>query len=162
MNLRKIVFFIFISTSFGLAQLSPGDLHKSHAFLEGVENCTKCHSSGQKLNSDNCLNCHSLLKARIDAGKGLHAGKKFQNCESCHIDHQGRNFDLIYWENGKNSFNHSSTGYTLEGKHNELKCEQCHNSKNISNPEIYKDKDKDLARLPDVSYYEGLDPCSRL
>ena len=30
------------------AQISPGELTKSHAHLEGMLNCTKCHVLGDK------------------------------------------------------------------------------------------------------------------
>ncbi|RMH64408.1 MAG: cytochrome C [Calditrichaeota bacterium] len=117
------------------AQLSPGDLHRSHAFLEGLENCTKCHESGRKLNPDKCLDCHVVLKKRIDNKKGLHAGKKFKDCATCHVEHHGRDFDLIYWENGRNNFDHKATGYTLEGAHAKQKCRDCHAPQNIRGPD---------------------------
>ncbi len=126
------------------AQLSPGDLHKSHAHLEGVMNCTQCHEIGQQLSGDYCLNCHVLLKERISEGKGLHAGKDYRKCENCHIEHQGRDYDLIYWKDGKDKFDHSLTGYPLEGKHATLSCEKCHRESYIQTPEKYKSKGKDL------------------
>jgi len=55
------------------AQISPGDLTKSHAQLEGMLNCTKCHVLGDKVSNDKCLECHKELKARIDQKKGYHA-----------------------------------------------------------------------------------------
>ncbi len=138
------IFFNFVSIAF--AQLSPGDLHKSHAHLEGVENCTKCHERGKKLNPKNCLTCHTILKERIENKKGLHANKEFRQCETCHIDHHGRDYDLIFWDGKKDDFDHSKTGFEHEGKHKELKCAKCHNPENIANPQKLKDKKKDLKR----------------
>jgi len=106
----------------GMAQLSPGDLHRSHKHLEGIENCTSCHESGEKLSADKCLDCHLILKKEINAKKGLHSRSEFQVCADCHVEHQGRDFDLIYWKEGIQNFDHTQTGYRLEGKHKNLKC----------------------------------------
>ena len=137
--------FLFVYLSAAFAQLSPGDLHKSHAFLEGVGNCTKCHSQGKKLNSDNCLNCHSLLKERIDKGQGLHAKSEYKDCATCQVDHLGRDYDLIYWgKQGRDKFDHTKTGYKLEGAHAGLQCANCHTAKNIKSASLLNQKKKDL------------------
>jgi hypothetical protein len=128
------------------AQLSPGDLHKSHQDLEGIENCTKCHSQGKQLAPEKCLACHTLLKTQIDQNKGLHARPDYAKCDACHIEHQGRDFDLVYWKDGQDNFNHDLTGYKLEGAHRQLKCEKCHTEKNIENPQALLDKKKDLSK----------------
>ena len=94
--------------------------------MEGIENCTKCHTSGKQLSADKCLSCHTLLRDRIKQKKGLHAQPDYNKCDVCHIEHQGRDFDLIYWKDGKNEFNHELTGYKLEGAHSKLECEKCH------------------------------------
>jgi len=139
-----VIFFSLVT--FGFAQLSPGDLHKSHTHLEGIENCTTCHESGKQLSSDNCLSCHTLLKERIDQNKGLHANNEYRQCETCHVDHLGKNYEMIYWEGDKEKFDHNKTGYKLEDKHKELKCEKCHNAQNIVDPNKLKDKKKDLSK----------------
>lgn len=110
------------------AQLSPGDLTKGHASLEGIQNCTQCHDVGQKLDGSKCLACHVELKTRVDQGKGFHASQKVKSkeCIACHFDHKGRDFNIIYWEGGKDHFDHDLTGYKLEGKHQTDKCETCH------------------------------------
>jgi len=126
------------------AQLSPGDLQKSHAQLEGLENCTKCHGVGQQISSSKCLACHTILQDQIQNKKGLHANPGYEQCEKCHIEHQGRDFDLIYWENGRENFNHKKTGYTLEGKHAQLECRNCHKPTNIQNQALLRQKGKNL------------------
>ena len=47
------------------AQISPGDLSKAHASLEGVSNCTKCHTVGKKVTSEKCLDCHKEINLSI-------------------------------------------------------------------------------------------------
>ena len=133
------------------AQLSPGELSKPHAFLEGLDNCSKCHGFDQKLSSEKCLACHTYLAERIKSGKGMHANPEHKQCEVCHVEHQGRDFELVYWKDGKEKFDHGKTGYSLDGKHSQLECRVCHKAGNI------RDKDKLTALKKDLSRtYLGL------
>jgi hypothetical protein len=108
------------------AQLSPGDLANPHAHLEGVRNCTQCHTIGQKVANDKCLNCHKDVQSRISAGKGFHASAevKGKDCAQCHNDHHGRNFNLVRFDT--KTFNHANTGWALSGKHAQIDCRSCH------------------------------------
>ncbi|MEW5795283.1 MAG: hypothetical protein AB1772_02880 [Candidatus Zixiibacteriota bacterium] len=108
------------------AQLSPGDLHQSHAFLEGVQNCNRCHGTDAHLIANKCLECHSLIRDRLNARTGLHGSQNYRECQLCHVEHQGRDFDLVCWKNGHEGFNHAHTGYALDGKHASLECRACH------------------------------------
>jgi hypothetical protein len=127
-------------TSAVQAQLSPGELHKSHAFLEGMDNCGKCHSSDRSNLSNQCLQCHTAIKERQDAGRGLHGSAKYRDCEMCHVEHHGRDFDLIYFEGGVEAFDHAATGYTLIGRHADLTCRKCHRPEHIADPEGLKEQ----------------------
>ncbi len=122
----------------GFAQLSPGELAKSHSHLEGLSNCTKCHILGKKVSNSKCLECHTELKSQTDKGKGYHSSKEVANkeCISCHSDHHGKKFDMIHFE--KEKFNHDLTGYLLEGAHNKLTCEKCHKAEFIDDANIKK------------------------
>ncbi len=113
------------------AQLSPGELQQSHANLEGIENCTRCHERGQQLNPQRCLNCHTVLYDRIKKNQGLHSRAEYKSCGNCHIEHQGRTTALIFWPNGQDKFDHQLTGYPLQGKHAALQCRSCHTSGHI-------------------------------
>ncbi len=118
------------------AQFSPGELAKSHASLEGMENCTQCHVLGQKIENSKCLECHTLIKTRMDLKRGYHASAEVRHkaCNQCHHDHGGRNYQMILWDPGK--FNHDLTGYKLEGKHKTDRCEHCHQSTLIREPAV--------------------------
>ena len=99
------------------AQLaSPGELAKPHAALEGMSNCTKCHPAGGQLSAALCLDCHKELKKRVDASSGFH-GRMRENersgCNSCHKDHEGRDFSMIEWKPTKERFDHGRTGWPL-------------------------------------------------
>ena len=139
-----ITFLIFAGMADLSAQLSPGDLANAHKNLEGLENCTKCHEIGKKVLPEKCLDCHKPLRERINANKGLHAQAAYRNCVDCHADHHGRDYQLIWWKDGQKNLDHRQTGYQLEGKHNQVECRQCHQSKNITNIERLKSRGKDL------------------
>jgi hypothetical protein len=153
-NLLLITIFVYTDL---YSQLSPGDLHKTHAFLEGIQNCTKCHVQAQKLDPENCLNCHSLLKNQMDKRAGLHANSEYRDCVNCHVDHLGREYEMIFWgADGKTAFDHSKTGYNLSGAHTKLECRKCHNETKIKDKEKLLNKSKDLNRT-----FLGLDiKCS--
>jgi hypothetical protein len=54
-----------------------------------------------------------------------------QDCVHCHLEHNGVDFPLIHWEPSRENFDHSQTGYRLEGKHASVPCVQCHVPKNM-------------------------------
>lgn len=71
----------------------------------------------------------------MDANLGYHADKK-DNCGRCHSDHNGRPFELVYWPRDIDNFDHIETGYSLTGKHKDVKCNQCHTKEFIVGEEI--------------------------
>ena len=117
-------------------QLSPGDLSEAHAHLEGMSNCTKCHTLGDKVSNQKCLDCHQFLAERIKYNKGYHSSVdvRGKDCFSCHSEHHGRKFEMIRFDQDK--FNHDLTGYRLEGQHKQIDCRACHTDDNIIDYEI--------------------------
>lgn len=136
LNLAAVLLAVICGWKSSFAQLSPGELHQSHAFLEGLSNCGKCHGPHQQILSDNCLNCHATIKSSLTAETGLHGRNGYADCAGCHVEHQGRNYELIYWENGRKKFEHGLTGYELKGKHTGLECQKCHQPKNVTSKEL--------------------------
>ncbi|MFQ6604967.1 MAG: hypothetical protein ACE5D8_05360 [Fidelibacterota bacterium] len=124
MIVRYLFLLVILSQLFG--QFSPGPLSKYHSFLEGNSNCTQCHELRQKKLSSGCQDCHTPLKIKLTEKKGYHADKN-KNCGECHSDHNGKDFELVYWPKNIKNFDHSETGYDLTGKHRDLKCNKCHN-----------------------------------
>jgi hypothetical protein len=122
------------------AQISPGDLAQVHAHLEGMSNCTKCHTLGAKVSNDKCLACHKEIKVRIDQKKGYHSSPKVygKTCTICHSDHHGRNYDILHFD--KTKFDHNTAGYKLEGAHAKQACADCHKPANIADPVLKKKK----------------------
>ncbi len=143
MNIIRHIFTLFIIFLFGnvcIAQISPGDLSNVHHHLEGISNCTKCHTLGEKLSNDKCLSCHKEIKDRITQNKGYHSSLevKGKECASCHSDHHGKEFKIIKFDEKK--FNHNLTGFFLTGAHSNKICKDCHNNKFITNKEIKSKK----------------------
>ncbi len=119
-----------------LGQISPGELSKVHSNLEGMSNCTKCHVLGEKVSNQKCLECHSEVKARVEAGKGYHSSSevKGKECVACHSDHHGVNFQIIRF--AKEKFSHTLTGWPLTGAHAKKTCVDCHKASNITDAKI--------------------------
>jgi len=130
------LFFLLLFTGILHAQISPGDLVKTHSKFEGMSNCTKCHVLGQGVENSKCLDCHKEIKTLMDAGRGYHSSSdvRGKNCWSCHSDHHGRNFRIINFD--EKNFDHNRAGFKLSGKHSSIKCQDCHTKKFIS-PEAY-------------------------
>ena len=134
---------------------SPGPLAKSHEDLEGLTNCTKCHAPGGQLSSDRCLDCHKEIQVRVAKKHGLHGllSDAERNCNLCHHEHQGRDFQLVDWgKGGKSGFDHKRTGFPLLGKHAPLKCDQCHQDKMIVDSGVRELKKK----FPKIDTYLGV------
>jgi len=109
------------------AQISPGALSEPHADLEGSARCLQCHEAGRGVTAALCFECHTALEARVAAGRGLHSLEGYEECKSCHIEHQGREFQLVWWgDSGRETFEHESVGYPLTGRHAQLECTSCH------------------------------------
>ena len=104
--------------------VSPGDLAQDHAELEGLANCTKCHEPfSEGVSAARCIDCHDEIQAQIDRGHGFHA-RRNDTCERCHPDHRGRDFELVQFDEER--FNHATTGFPLDGEHEDLDCVDCH------------------------------------
>ena len=118
------------------AQLSPGDLMESHKHLEGMSNCTECHTFGEKISNSKCLDCHTELNSLISSNRGYHSSSKVKNkqCVDCHSDHHGRKFDAVRFD--EKSFDHDLAGFKLIGAHNKVDCRACHKPENIANKKI--------------------------
>ena len=131
----------------GAAQLSPGPLSEPHAGLEGSSHCLECHSAGRGVDPDACLSCHLALRKRVTAGQGLHARPDYGDCKTCHIEHHGRDFELVWWgEEGRDAFDHGLTGWPLRGAHAEVGCGECHEPGKVRGAEALRAQGKDLSR----------------
>lgn len=114
------------------AQISPGPLSRAHAKLEGSSRCLDCHDPSEGVATGKCLACHEPLQKRIAAGKGLHARGEYRDCRRCHVEHQGAEFELVFWgKQGRAAFDHALTGHALAGKHAIVACADCHETRSF-------------------------------
>lgn len=138
--MKKLLLLIFISFLFssGKAQISPGDLTKAHAHLEGLSNCTSCHVLGEQVQNSKCLDCHKEINELINLNRGFHSGSdvKGKNCWQCHSEHHGRNFKIVNFN--PKQFDHTKTKFELTGAHKKAECNSCHQKKFIKDPDLKK------------------------
>jgi len=118
------------------AQMSPGPLSRPHQDLDGPLQCAKCHVFGAGKPELRCFECHQEIERRLAEKRGYHAqvvkpGTGSNDCARCHSEHNGLEHRLTRWPVAKEKFDHAKAGWPLEGKHAQLKCADCHNTKFI-------------------------------
>ncbi len=131
------------------AQISPGPLSRAHQSINGLTDCTTCHELSTGQPTFKCQQCHTEIAWRIKANKGLHATYNVKpgsglECTTCHSEHNGEDFKLTKWD--IKTFDHRQTGWSLDGKHSGLSCNQCHTAEHVSRSERADIKVKDLSR----------------
>jgi hypothetical protein len=125
--------------------LAPGPLITGHKDLEKSD-CLKCHGAGKGLPDSKCLDCHKEIKPFVEKKLGFH-GNVNKACFECHADHKGRTFDSTLIDT--KTFDHTLTGYKLEGKHADIQCNECHKSK----------RQKKSIRPQDIAYLGKSTSC---
>jgi hypothetical protein len=85
-------------------------LHDKHADVP----CAACHFGNRyKDTPKECVSCHEP--------DDVHHGERGPKCADCHVTKS--------WKNSK--FDHSTTGFPLEGIHDRIACNDCHRSGNL-------------------------------
>ncbi len=140
---------LLVTAASSWAQISPGPLSKAHKQLNGVAHCVDCHHPTKTEFA--CLHCHKEIAARVAAKRGLHASlsdgpNPSRECRRCHVEHKGEDTPLIRWKPSPGNFDHSKTGWALEGKHATLACNRCHNPEHVREPEIREIEIKEARR----------------
>ncbi|TGD74750.1 cytochrome C [Mangrovimicrobium sediminis] len=106
--------------------LMPGPLSAAHADEE--ENCDACHRGFDKAGQDElCLDCHEAVAADIAGKSGFHGRSPAvaaSICKGCHVDHKGRDFDIVALD--RDTFDHRLTDFELTGGHQGVACDGCH------------------------------------
>ena len=88
--------------------------------------CVECHRDGTNngtpfqefivLQAVECVTCH----------QDIHDSRLGTDCAACHDE---RSFTNLI---ASNTFDHARTGYSLEGKHLEVQCKECHQASKIN------------------------------
>lgn len=104
----------------------PGKVISGHADLESE--CSNCHKKFERgKQRELCLDCHDDVAADLKSERGFHGlpgNARTQECASCHTDHEGRDADILGLD--ESDFDHSLTDFSLDGKHLEAQCSDCH------------------------------------
>ena len=103
----------------------PGKLIQGHKKFEG--DCEKCHLDFTKSEQIKlCRDCHEKIDLDVINKQGFHGSSAVRNrtCTGCHTDHEGRNADIILFE--EEAFDHRQTDFELKGKHKKISCISCH------------------------------------
>lgn len=147
-RLFPVAVFLAVALSGGAAQaqLSPGPLSSAHEHLEGLTRCSSCHQLGNRAVEPKCLGCHTEIAARVTGGRGLHARPEYATCSECHVEHQGRDFELVHWPDGPARFDHTLTGHELAGAHAKLECRACHRPEHVADAAALRESGKRLDR----------------
>ncbi|MDH5759463.1 MAG: cytochrome c3 family protein [Gemmatimonadota bacterium] len=120
--------------------ISPGKLSGAHAEWDGIRSCTRCHELRKPgVSNTLCLECHTPLRTRIAARRGYHATVADQGCAECHKDHFGEDFALVRLDTL--AFDHSDTGYDLEGAHESTGCRSCHVPERVADVDVVEFKE---------------------
>ncbi len=110
------------------AFISPGPLAEDHKHIEGLTQCVECHEPGAGVSAERCTACHERVREQRESGEGFHADKSA--CGTCHPDHRGRGAILTKLD-ALDDFDHSVTGFALEGAHADAECEDCHQEEGV-------------------------------
>ena len=97
---------------------APGFAHTPRFPLTGAHRdlaCAQCHRTGYQGTSADCYSCHQADYQRTRDPNHV-AGHFPTTCQVCH--------STTSWSGA--SFDHSATGFVLEGAHRTLDCAQCH------------------------------------
>jgi len=104
----------------------PGPLTTDHAEYES--NCENCHSPFEQDELTSlCLSCHEEVAEDRATFTGFHGQNSLalnNPCESCHTDHEGRDFNITGLL--PDTFDHTETRFTLDGAHALQTCDSCH------------------------------------
>ncbi|MDE3106372.1 MAG: hypothetical protein KGK08_14470, partial [Acidobacteriota bacterium] len=118
-------------------QISPGPLARAHHASDSPASCTKCHAVNTRTPSFRCTDCHREIQRELEMHQGLHAtypqsGPPGSACVKCHSDHNGIEFKMLHWDPTPKGFDHTKTGFLLDGKHVGVGCRSCHNASHIA------------------------------
>lgn len=122
-----------------LGRTSPGEISRVHGRIDEMdrgESCSSCHGGIFESMADACLDCHEAIATHIEDRVGLHgylSKTEIARCSNCHSEHNGESFSMVNAQSFRmagvydaQEFDHELIGFTMDGKHLELSCLECH------------------------------------
>lgn len=157
-NLLIVTVFLLCGTAVHAQIISPGKLSKAHSFLDGISHCTTCHELGKPgITNDKCLECHTPIQQSIENLEGLHGRAEIieQSCAGCHVEHFGSEFDVLHFDS--TDFDHSKTGFDIDGAHSDISCESCHDEPSFFVDDVLLEYQKKFDLTGSHDTFLGLD-----
>ena len=127
-----------------IGKKSPGPVSAVHAAVPDLAdgtNCSACHGGWFSDMPQACLSCHEVIGEQIEDGNGLHGvlgADRARVCALCHSEHHGGGFKVVNRQSFAQAgasiedFDHQLIGYTMEGRHLELGCTECHQNADVA------------------------------
>jgi hypothetical protein len=103
--------------------IRPRDLSSVHRIDKIKNDCKNCHEYTGEIKDKKCLVCHKLIQERMESRSGYH-GTHEKPCRDCHKEHPKKGGLIIDFD--EKQFDHDQALFRLEGKHDDLKCDECH------------------------------------
>jgi cytochrome b subunit of formate dehydrogenase len=106
--------------------ISPSQLTTQHRLAPGGDSCTLCHSYMGGIPNRHCEKCHVVIAEHRAHQVGYHGTLK-GDCIQCHKEHPDGTNSIVPLVRA--TFDHTLTGYPIEGRHVRLDCDECHRKK---------------------------------
>jgi len=104
----------------------PGEVIAGHAKFESE--CSACHEAFSRERQNSlCTDCHTEIGADQFVKRGYHglySDALNNECASCHVEHKGRDANVINLD--VDTFDHLATDFALLGEHETTVCDDCH------------------------------------
>ncbi|HEY3385230.1 MAG TPA: hypothetical protein VGK46_01895 [Saprospiraceae bacterium] len=90
-----------------------------------ILDCAACHKTGAETTADRVFKDYSAkdFNACITCHDDVHESRLGTDCRRCHTE------ESFQKQRNAENFDHTLTGYVLEGKHKKVDCKSCHTSK---------------------------------
>ncbi len=123
---------------------APGALTTVHGRIPELAesgSCSLCHGGWFSNMTDGCLECHETTQQDIETSHGLHGSMDQSEalaCARCHSEHHGPAFAMVNAQTFARSgidepadFDHVLVGFIMDGAHDELTCNECHENADV-------------------------------
>lgn len=126
-----------------LEYAAPGQLGATHSQVEelvGPERCVGCHGAAGETFRITCAGCHEPIEQQLLLSQGFHGQlERAADCGLCHLEHAevggGEVTSEVFALAGvpvREEYRHEGLAFELDGVHEALACDSCHDNSEIS------------------------------